>query len=277
MGYAHRAGPRGDERGVLAARAEPAPAHHRQSVARSEPAEETQPIGVAAISTSRVHPVDLDPAKCVILVPAASHVERACDEKLRELERRGYTVRRVGGYAAIDQGRNQIATNALRDGFAELMWIDADVVFEPEAVERLRSHGLPITCGVYPKKGKRAFACNFPGGTKEVSFGTTGGLVEIPYAGAGFLHTRREVYDSVRERFRLPSCNERFGPPMIPFFQPQVIPDGAGHWYLAEDCVDANSGLTATLPYRGLSRFCYCYGRDADSCSARVSRPRRSA
>ena len=60
-------------------------------------------------------------------------------------------------------------------------------------------------------------------------------MVEIPYAGAGFLHTRREVYETVQERLRLPSCNERFGPSMTPFFQPLVIPDGEGHWYLAED------------------------------------------
>jgi PAS domain-containing protein len=35
---------------------------------------------------------------------------------IRELERRGYTVWRVGGFAAIDQGRSQMATDALRAG-----------------------------------------------------------------------------------------------------------------------------------------------------------------
>jgi glycosyltransferase involved in cell wall biosynthesis len=178
-----------------------------------------------------------DPARCVILVPVGHHIEPACDDALRDLERRGYTVRRVRGYSAIDQGRNQIATNALRDGFGELMWIDSDIAFEPEAVERLRSHGLPITCGVYPKKGQgqRSFACNLPPGTEQVVFGQGGGLIEVPYAGAGFLHIRREVYQAMQERFQLPACNERFGPSMVPFFQPLVIPDGQGHWYLAED------------------------------------------
>ena len=233
LGYGHRADQEAATRAWL--RAEPAPDQENQAAARSDSAVLPHSRDDAAAGAERGGRRDLDAARCVILVPAAYHIEPACDENLRKLERRGYTVRRVRGYAAIDQARNQIATNALRDGFAELMWIDADVVFEPEAVERLRSHGLPITCGIYPKKGRRAFACNFPGGTKQVQFGETGGLVEIPYAGAGFLHTRAEVYASVRERFRLPSCNERFGPPMIPFFRPFVIPDSAGHWYLAED------------------------------------------
>ena len=50
----------------------------------------------------------------------------ACEEGLAELERRGYTVRRVRGYSAIDQGRNQMATNAMADGFDET---DVDALF----------------------------------------------------------------------------------------------------------------------------------------------------
>ncbi len=194
--------------------------------------------GDRAGSLRNIGPVrvgSLDATRCVILVPVGHHIEPACDDALRSLERRGYAVRRVRGYSAIDQGRNQISTNALADGFEELMWIDSDIAFEPDAIDRLRSHNLPISCAVYPKKGKHAFASNFSGATKQVVFGKRGELVEIPYAGAGFLHTRREVYEAVRDHYRLPACNERFGRPMIPFFQPMVVPDGAGHWYLAED------------------------------------------
>jgi hypothetical protein len=68
-----------------------------------------------------------------------------------------------------------------------------------------------------------------------VVFGDRGGLVEVSDAGAGFLHSRRAVYESDRERLGLSACNERFGPPMVPFFRPMVVPDGGGHWYLADD------------------------------------------
>lgn len=177
----------------------------------------------------------LDPRRCVILVPFGSSILPACDESLRVLERRGYPVRRVGGYAAIDQGRNQMATDALVDGFEETMWIDADIGFHPDAIERLRAHQLPMVCGVYSQKGRRALACHVLPGTSEMAFGGTGGLQEILYAATGFLHIRREVYLTVQSRLSLAVCNERFGSPTIPFFQPSVHVDQDGHWYLAED------------------------------------------
>jgi hypothetical protein len=176
-----------------------------------------------------------DPRRCVVLVPYTGHIVQQCDDALKELERRGYTVRRVGGYAAIDQGRNQLATDALLDGFEETMWIDSDVSFHPNAVDRLRSHQLPVVCGIYPQKGKRALACHILPGTPRLVFGERGGLTEILYAGAGFLLIRREVYHAVQEQLSLPMCNERFGRPMIPFFLPMMKRIEDGHWYLAED------------------------------------------
>lgn len=53
-----------------------------------------------------------------------------------------------------------MATDALRDGFDETLWIDADVEFHPDAVEQLRAHGLPVACGIYPQKGRKALACH---------------------------------------------------------------------------------------------------------------------
>ncbi len=176
-----------------------------------------------------------DRRKCVILVPFAAHIHPECDEALRELERRGYAVRRVGGYAAIDQGRNQMATDALHDGFDETMWIDADIGFHPDSVERLRAHALPIVAGIYAQKAKRSLACHMLVGTSSITFGPAGGLVELLYAATGFLLIRREVYLKMQEHCRLPVCNEQFGKPMVPFFQPMVCPTENGHWYLAED------------------------------------------
>jgi hypothetical protein len=177
----------------------------------------------------------LDRSRCVVLVPYLGSIHRECDDALQELERRGYEVRRVGGYAAIDQGRSQMVTDALRDGFEETLWIDADIGFDPDAVERLRSHSLPIVCGIYPQKGKRELACHVLPGTVSVTFGQQGGLVELLYAGTGFLLVRREVYLKVQQLLKLPICNERFGQRLIPLFLPLLHPVDDGYWYLAED------------------------------------------
>jgi len=83
-------------------------------------------IGITANRTDegdRAH----DASRCVVLVPATTHVEPACEAALVELAGRGYTVRRVYGYAAIDQARNDMATAALADGFEDTVWIDSDI------------------------------------------------------------------------------------------------------------------------------------------------------
>lgn len=196
-------------------------------------------VNEAALAAQAARPIPyshpLDPRRCVILVPFNGFIHQECDDALKELERRGYQVRRVGGYAAIDQGRNQMATDALLEGFEETLWIDSDVGFHPDAVDQLRSHPHPMVCGIYPQKGKRALACHVMPGSPSMTFGQRGGLVELLYAGTGFLLIRREVYLRMFAQLELEVCNERFGHPTIPFFLPMVRPIEEGYWYLAED------------------------------------------
>lgn len=186
-----------------------------------------------------------DPTRLVVLVPVGTHIEPACEDSLKELERRGYAVWRVRGYSAIDAARSQMATDALAQRFDELVWIDSDVVFNPDDVDRLRAHDLSIVCGLYPKKGPREFACAFLPDTRSVRFGTGGGLTEVLYCGFGFVYTRRAVYDAIREKLKLPTCNQRFGSLLVPYFAPLAVKDGDGAWYLSEDyafCERARQG-----------------------------------
>ena len=176
-----------------------------------------------------------DPRQCVVLVPVAHHIEPGCEAGLRELERRGYEVRRVYGYANIDQGRSQMASDALAEGYGETMWIDADVQFQADDVEQLRSNKCLLTCGIYPKKGMRALAVHVLPGTEKLVLGAAGGLTEILYAATGFLHVRREVYLAMQNRLNLPICNSWFGRPMVPYFLPMLHQTELGPWYLGED------------------------------------------
>jgi hypothetical protein len=175
------------------------------------------------------------PQRCVILVPVNGEIEPDCESSLRELERRGYPVWRVRGYSAIDQGRNQMATDALAKGFEETLWIDADISFNPSDVDQLRSLGEPISCGIYAKKGRRELAIHVLPDTEKIVFGLRGGPMEIKYAATGFLHVRREVYDRIQLDLQLPTCNTRWNKPLVPYFQPMIKSEDWGHWYLAED------------------------------------------
>jgi hypothetical protein len=175
------------------------------------------------------------PSRCAILVPVADRIEPACETSLRELERRGYAVFRVHGYKQIDLARCQMVSDALAAGCEETLWIDADTAFHADAVDQLRSHNLPIVCGIYPKKSKRELAIHAMAGTSDIQFGKGGGLLEIQYAPTGFLLVRREVYDKMRQQLALPECRADTGRTLVPYYAPHIRPDGDGWWYLADD------------------------------------------
>lgn len=162
---------------------------------------------------------------CAVLVLAFGAIAPKCEEGLRELERRGYTIRRGRGYSAIDQGRNQMASDALHDGFEETIWIDTDIGFSADDVDRLRAHELPIVAGLYPQPRARSLACELLPETETIVFGEGGGRIEIKYAACGFLHVRRPAYEAIRQELQLPLCNTRFGRGCWPFFQPMTVPE----------------------------------------------------
>lgn len=171
----------------------------------------------------------------MILVPAAQYIEPACERGLRQLEAAGYPVWRIYGYAAIDVARSHIATRALREGFDEIMWIDADIAFDPAAIDSLRSHDIDLVAGVYAKKAAPSLACHLLPGDDRLTLGQEGGLVEVLYVAGGFLYTRRRLYDDIQRASELPLCNDREGDGLVPYFQPLIVHDPAGPLYLGED------------------------------------------
>ena len=130
-------------------------------------------------------------------------------------------------------------------------------------------------------------------GTPRMTFGKAGGLNELLYAGAGFLHVRRQVYLTVQHRLNLPMTNERFGSPMIPFFQPLLHPTEDGTWYLAEDyafCERAAGAGSRSWPTRvsgcgtsaatltaGRTRAWSASGRGRSRCTWGRSRQKRGS
>ncbi|HET6882578.1 MAG TPA: hypothetical protein VFI31_20595, partial [Pirellulales bacterium] len=72
-------------------------------------------------------------------------------------------------------------------------------------------------------------------GAPELVMGECRGLVEVLYAGTGFLLVHRDVYITIRQRCNLPLCDERSSSPMIPFFMPMLEDYGGRMSYLGED------------------------------------------
>lgn len=176
----------------------------------------------------------MDRTRCIVLVPHRESIDAECEESLRGLEALGYPVRRSNASAAIDRTRSEMATKALADGYEELLWVDSDISFEPSAVDRLRSHGLPLVGGLFAKRGVTQFGCRFLPETVELTLGEGGGPAEVRYLGTAFLLAHRSVYEDIARAFSMPVCNAA-ETPAVPFFLPMVIKDAElGFWYLSE-------------------------------------------
>ena len=174
--------------------------------------------------------------KCVILVPCNGGIEHQTDVCLRELEKRGYEVWRTPGYSAIDQGRNRMAYDAIyRRNFEELMWIDSDVIFNPDDVDKLRKSGYDFIGGAYPFKGWPRMTVQ-PKDNQSITFDEkTGKVYEVECVATGFMYTKATVYKSIKEKLNLPLCNTSFDAPQIPFFRPDVWYENNTPYYLGED------------------------------------------
>lgn len=177
-----------------------------------------------------------DTSRCAVLVPVFGSIEPEVDDKLRELANRGYKVRILRGSSQIDLARSTLATRAIRDGFTETMWIDADVVFDPNDVDRIRSHGKPFTAGLYVKKGRKEFAGKFRDGFTGAKFGVGGSLLEMEYVAMGFTHIRAEVYEKIANELSMPSCVGGYeGERVTPYFVPMLVQEGENLCYMSED------------------------------------------
>jgi glycosyltransferase involved in cell wall biosynthesis len=175
--------------------------------------------------------------KAVVLVPHLNGIEWECEESLRRLEEAGVRVVRRRGSSQIDIARNELASAALHDGFESILFVDADIGFDPLDALRLLARPEPVVAGIYAKKGERALAAAFADGVTEVAFGVEAiGPYPLQYAATGFLRIRAWVLRRMIEELRLPLCNTRWGRGSWPFFQPIVVPEGPGRaHYLGED------------------------------------------
>ena len=174
------------------------------------------------------------PNKCVVLCPYHHNIEIPTSDGLNVLAAQGYQVRRMGGCSAIDAARNEMAADACKDGFEDMLWVDSDIVFNPNDVKVLADHQLPIICGAYVKKDRSNFAHNFSTMDK-VAFGKNGGLVQLNSCGFGFVLVKTAVFDIMKSKLKLPyyvRTNREFG---YPWFQPMIVTEHDVNYYLSED------------------------------------------
>jgi hypothetical protein len=135
--------------------------------------------------------------------------------------KRGWNISYLlqAGDALVTRARQTIVCHFLDDPNAtHLLFIDADIGFEPEQVLRLLEFGADLTAAVYPVKQinwemipAAVEAGRSPLESATLSYVveraatqdtvTRGGFVKSRYAGTGFLMIRRNVLEAMIERY----------------------------------------------------------------------------
>lgn len=143
------------------------------------------------------------------------------------------------GDSLVSRARNRIAAKFLQSDCTHLLFLDTDLIFSAEQIERLIAHRKPFLIGLYPKKQETlAWVCNtraeFPPRDPET------GLQRILYGGTGCMLIAREVFEAIIAKFPdlsyQPDDGEPDGP-LYDFFKVGVHEDPATgrRRYLSED------------------------------------------
>jgi len=157
----------------------------------------------------------------------------------------------------ITRARNELARLFLEKGFDYLMFIDADISFDGQAVATLMAADKDICVGIYPKKevdwkkvseaaklGKEnladyggAFVFNMVGNRAETN---EDGCIEVRHGGTGFMLIKRKVFEDLMPHvptyrtssYKDPVTNDYVKPLTHEFFATSIDHTGA---LLSED------------------------------------------
>lgn len=128
----------------------------------------------------------------------------------------------MGNESLITRGRNYIADSFLKSSCSHLMFIDADISFDPTSIRKLLMAKEDFVCAPYPKKfidwksikEKGMFADanqlkNYGASyvinyidSRKIPTPNDKGLIEIKHAGTGFMLLSREVFLKIRSGCR---------------------------------------------------------------------------
>ena len=189
-----------------------------------------------------------------LYVASLLKLQTACLERQVRLQ-----VKLIGGDALIPRARQTIVTSFLSDPTAtHLLYIDADIGFEPDQVFRLLAFDADVTAAMYPLKrldwakvaavaeikrvplasGGLSYLVQF---ANEQRINVRDHFVQVEYAGTGFLTIRRRVLLAMMERYpelryaqeHKPDDNQAGSPYRYALFNP-IIDQQTGT-YLPED------------------------------------------
>lgn len=145
----------------------------------------------------------------------------------------------LGGDALISRARNTLAQAFLDSAASHLLFVDADIGFEPDAALRLLRSGHDVAGGLYPRRGSPTAALDYEVAWPAAEGGAAAGFARADHVGLGFALIARRVLEAIRAA--TPELAYRMLHDATPgrrraghgWFEPMV--DAAGGGTLADD------------------------------------------
>ena len=109
-----------------------------------------------------------------------------------------FGIQTLGNESLITRARNVCAAEFLASRFERLMFIDADIEFQPEDVAKLWSMDAPIAVGVYRMKRPGSKYAAWRDGELVEDLDQFERPITVDYAGTGFMMIKREVFETLQ-------------------------------------------------------------------------------
>lgn len=126
---------------------------------------------------------------------------RSCMNLKEELTKSGIPHDWLIGWneSLVHRGRMEMTASFLKSAHTHMMWLDADIEFEPEAVANLWNLNADIAVGFYAMKRHDMPLSAWKGGKLVSLEECPSEPFEVDYAGTGFMMIRRDVIEKLTE------------------------------------------------------------------------------
>ena len=126
----------------------------------------------------------------------------------------------------IPRARDQMAHQFLASDYAIHFWIDADIEFTVDDFGKVyqAAHAFPIAVAPYAMKKKEGVYAAWIKGKLVEDLSVYGALVDVDYAGTGFMAIRREAYKAIEMALPAGSRYEnKDGEQVTAFYQTPIV------------------------------------------------------
>jgi len=154
------------------------------------------------------------------------------------------------GDALVGRARSITASNFLMDNMAPyLIFLDSDIVFQPEDLQRLYSDlkaGYDLVGGVYSVRANTQLAHYGMGGKISLD----GKIKEVQFLSTGFTGISKNMLQKMVDELKLPLLNENDWAKCYPFFETGRYIDEKYKIYISEDWDFCNKARkVGVIPY----------------------------